>query len=163
KAVAILLAQLGPQRDRHVEDRGVVFRRMLELDRDLDGSEPPLLAVGVHLDRDRRAARQRGGEQLGRCGPAIVAALTLWLIDDQGVTADLHLVLVALAPTDDGALHQAPSRPSNICGLGSSAKRARAKARSEARLRKRRTASEARPSESLSSTVRRSARRIAVR
>ena len=65
----------------------------------------------------------------------IGAALLLGLVDDQTVLADLDLVLVALAPAGDGTLHQVPLLPSNICWFGSSANRARAKARSEARFR----------------------------
>src|SRR4029079_12694241 len=133
--------------DPDVEGRGILVGRLLVVDRHLDRAEAPFLALRVHLEGDRRAARQGGGEQLGRGGSLIASAAVLRLVGDQPVLADLDVMQIAVAATGNGALHRESPLPSKSCGFGSSAERARAKARSEARLRYRRTASEARPSE----------------
>src|SRR5262245_23521082 len=132
----VLLAELGAERDRHIEPRWIVVGRLGVLDCDLDRAKAPLLAFGIHLDGDRGTGSERRGEQLARSGPLIRTSPVLRLVHDQAVLAEHHLVLVAaLPPADDDPFHRRPSLPSKICGFSSSAKRARAKARSEARLR----------------------------
>ena len=85
-----------------VEAGGSPARRPLEVDVDLETADVPALAVGVHLDRDRRAGRERCGEQPGRRGAGVGAAVAQRLVDDDRVAVDLDVVGEALAPAGGG-------------------------------------------------------------
>ena len=64
--LALLVGRgLGRGRDL-VRSSATCRPRRLAVDGDLDRADVPVLAVGVHLDRDRGAGGEGGGEQLGR-------------------------------------------------------------------------------------------------
>ena len=124
--LALLLVELGRQLRATVEG-GRRVALVVDLDLDLERAEVPALALGVHLDRDRGAAGEAGGEQLGRAGAGVGAAAVGRLVDDQLVPAvELDLVGEALdrgGRRPSSRLSSLP-RPSNRAGSSTSAKRA---------------------------------------
>src|SRR5205085_5496338 len=77
----------------------------------LDRADVPALAIGVHLEGDRRARGERDGEILLRARRRVVAARLAGLVGAHDVVADLEIVLVgAVAATSRGGFHFRPQR-----------------------------------------------------
>jgi hypothetical protein len=95
----LLLVEVRGHLQHELELRGAAALggRVVDVDREAAGVPP--LALGVHLDGDRRARGERGGEQLLRARAEVVTARRLRLVDRERVIAGLDVVreLLALA------------------------------------------------------------------
>src|SRR5207249_8112921 len=94
---------------------GTAALRGLVLAVDLDLAHVPPLAIGVHLEGDGRAGRQRRRQQLLRAGAGVVAAGLMGLVGGEEVVADADVVLElgGRVATREGfhALHRTPAGP----------------------------------------------------
>src|SRR3954447_13365940 len=106
----LLGAELLGEAHDEVEARGAaaVGRRVVA--GDLDAAQVPALALGVHLHRDGRTGRERGGEQLERLGAGVGATDLGALVNRELVAADLDGVAGTPVAGCGGPLGGAPPR-----------------------------------------------------
>src|SRR4051812_33695119 len=96
QTLALLLRQLLGQPQRHLELGGRAALGRLVVDVHGHVADVPALALGVHLDRDRRTRGERHGQHLLRVRALVVTAVVLTLVDSQRVAAYRDRVLVTV-------------------------------------------------------------------
>ena len=103
RSTCSLVRSLGKAQEQLEAGGGAALGgRVLGLD--LDTADVPALALGVHLDRDRRAGGEARGEQLLRIGGLVLAADVAALVCCEPVVAHVDLVRVGAGPSR-GRLH----------------------------------------------------------
>src|SRR3977135_1389033 len=109
EAIDLLLREPIGEADDEREARRTPALRWGVLDVDLDRTDVPTLAVGVHLQRDGRARRERYGEVLLRARRRVITPGLAGLVGADDVFADLEVVLVgAGAAAARGGFHFRP-------------------------------------------------------